>query len=76
MSYQNTILDFVEKGEDKDGADIEPISEDQLHDLESLIREVDADETRFLKFMAVDRLKNILMRDLDKAITALERKRK
>lgn len=81
LSYAKRLLikmalHIVEKDEDQDGANLEPISEDQLKDLASLMVEVGADETRFLKFMAVDRLEDILMRDLDKAITALERKRK
>ena len=69
-------LHIVVRDEDKDGADLERISEDQLRDLHGLMTEVAADETRFLRFIGVERLEDILVRDFDKAISQLERKRK
>ena len=69
------VLNIVEKGEDVDGADLEKISGEQLKDLDSLLQEVGADEMRFLKFMDVENLDQILVRDLQKGITALEQKR-
>ncbi len=70
------FLNIVEKGEDVDGADLEKISGEQLKDLDSLIKEVKADEQRFLKFMGVEKLDQILVRDLQKATTSLEQKRR
>ncbi len=69
-------LHIVEKGEDVDGADLDKISGEQLKDLDSLLKEVGADEKRFLKFMGVDKFDQILVRDYQKAITALEQKRR
>lgn len=81
LSYAKRLLikmalHLVEKDEDRDGADLNRISKDQLKDLASLITEVGVDENRFVRFMDVDSLEDILVRDLDKGISALERKRK
>ena len=69
-------LNIVEKGEDVDGADLEKISGEQLKDLGSLLDEVGCGEKSFFKFMDVGKLDQILVRDYQKAITALEQKRR
>ncbi len=69
-------LNVVEKDEDVDGGDLEKLGGEQLKDLKSFMEEVAADEKRFLKFMDVEKLDQILVRDLQKAITSLEHKRR
>ena len=68
-------LNIVERDEDTDGNDVEFISEEQARDLVALADEVKADKARFLAYMGADAFASILVRDLQKAITALERKR-
>jgi hypothetical protein len=63
---------------DPDGADprgLEKITKNQVCTLSTFISEVDANEEKFLKFMGVDCLDDILVRDYQKAVDALERKR-
>lgn len=70
-------LNIVEKEEDDDGmGGAKPITKEQALDLQALIDEVKADKVRFLRYMKVDALENILRRDHKAAITALESKRK
>lgn len=68
-------LNLVEKGESEQ-AGMEPISEDQLKDLEALLVEVKADKKKFLIYMGVENLEEIRRRDHLKAINALEAKRR
>lgn len=68
-------LHIVTKGEDIDGADLEKISGEQLKDLDSLLKEVKANEQRFLKLMDVDKLDQILVRNFKIAVRLLESKR-
>lgn len=71
------ILGIVERGEDDDGhGGSEPITESQVADLRALLTEVNADEPKFLIFMGVEKVENILQRDRKKALNALETKRR
>lgn len=69
-------LNLVERDEDTDGRNLEPISEDQTRDLEIMIENVKADKARFLSFMGVEKVSEILVRDLNKAVNALDSKRR
>lgn len=69
-------LNIIEKGEDLDGAQLEPITEEQARELNTLMKDVKADTKRFLEYMQVDSLESILRRDYTKAVTALESKRR
>lgn len=69
-------LNLVERGEDIDGNDLKTIDEEQQVNLKALAEEVKADLPRFLKFMGVDSLAEILESDYKKAVNALEAKRK
>ena len=64
--------------DDTDGAPAPPdqLNKGQLANLESLLTEVGADRLRFLKFMAVEKVEDILQSDLRKAISMLEEKRR
>lgn len=69
-------LNIIEKGEDDDGKG-GVISEEQVKDLASLIAEVGkVDMPRFLKFMGVEKLEDIAASDYQRAIVALEQKRR
>lgn len=70
------LLDIDEEGDDPDGVDPEPISHEQVKDLEALIGEVKADHQRFLRFMDVNSLAEITIGTFKKAVDALEEKRK
>jgi hypothetical protein len=70
------LLNIIEKDEDTDGEPLEPITADQAKDLEAMIDEVKADKKRFLTFMGVDDCTLILRRDHEKAVNALEVKRR
>lgn len=70
-------LNLVEVAEDDDGrGGSKPISQDQARDLHALLTGVGADEARFLKFMGVDSIESILVRNHKQAIAALEAKRR
>lgn len=80
VSYGRRMLvkmffNLIERGEDTDGNDQTPITEDQVKDLESLMTEVKADKAKFLKFLGVDSLSAILARHYKTAVEALEEKR-
>lgn len=71
------ILGIVERGEDDDGqGGSQPITEAQVADLSALLTEVQADQPRFLAYMQVARVEDILARDYKRAVTALETKRR
>jgi ERF superfamily len=71
------IFNLVEKGEDDDGqGGSQPISEAQAADIQALMDEVKTDQGRFLVFMGVGEVKDILQKDVKKAINALETKRR
>ena len=67
-------LNLVEKGEGD--ADLKPITEEQARDLETLITDAKADKKRFLDYMNAPTVVAILARDYQKAITALEAKKR
>jgi hypothetical protein len=70
-------LNLIERGEDDDGhGGGEPITEAQVADVLALMEEVKADHGKFLVYMGVGDVKDIRQRDLKKATTALETKRR
>jgi hypothetical protein len=71
------VLGLTVTDPDEDGgeADYERISAGQVADIEALISEVGADDKRFLKFMKVECLEDILASHYSMAVKALERKR-
>jgi len=70
-------LNIIEKDEDDDGqGGNRPITASQAADLHSLMEEVKADKGRFLVYMGVGDLTDILSRDYRKAVAALEAKRR
>ncbi len=72
-------LNIVERGEDDGGqGGDKPITENQATDLKAMMTDatIKADTTLFLKFMGVEKVENILARDLQKAINMLEAKRR
>ena len=69
-------FNLVENDEDRDGMSLDMLTPDQAKDLELLADEVKADKKRFLEYMSADSFEHILLRDLRKAVTALEAKRK
>lgn len=70
-------LNLVEADEDDDGnGGSEPITKEQVWDLQALIDEAKADKAKFLNFMGVGDLAEILQRDYKKAVNALEAKRR
>lgn len=70
-------LNLIEKYEDNGGQGIEPITQDQVRDIEVMMSEIpDLNKRGFLDYMGVDHLKEIRAKDLKKAINALETKRK
>ncbi len=69
-------LNIVERDEDTDGVDLETISEEQAKDLETAIKDVKMDRGRFLVFMGVGDVREILKKDLKKAANAIDVKRR
>ena len=69
-------LNIIERGEDVDGNSLEPISAEQVQDIEALMSEVGADEAKFLVYVGVESLAAIRERDFKRAISALESKRR
>jgi len=69
-------LDIVTEGEDDDGmqGDAKPITEQMVGQITDLIAASGADESRFLTYMKVEAIKDIVMRDYGKAIAALQQK--
>lgn len=71
------IFNIAVGEDDSDGNDpvsIGPITDIQLEHIQTLIDRSGADVEKFTKFMGVDCLKNIMARDYDKAIRALNLK--
>lgn len=71
-------LDIVTEGEDDDGmqGDAKPIDEKQQGQLRDLIADSGANEEKFLTFMGVERIEDIIVRDFTKAVNALNQKRR
>lgn len=73
-----SVLGLTTADEDTDGADDRGayIDEKQVADLDALVEEVGADREKYLEFLGVAHLEALRIRDLPRAISALERKRK
>lgn len=71
-------LDIVTEGEDDDGTqgDAKPISEQQQSQIRDLIADSGADEGKFLSYMGVASVEDIIVRDFAKAVNALNQKRR
>lgn len=78
MRYLLKMIFNVAIGEDdNDGNEVSPaISEDQVATLKAMIEEVKADESKFLKYMRVEVLKDIPADKYAAAVKALEKKRR
>lgn len=71
------FLNIVEEGEDTGGQPpLEAITTDQAIVIRDLIREVGANEAKFLAYIGVESVEQISKRDYDRTISELERKRK
>lgn len=70
------LLNIIETDEDTDGEKREPISQEQARDIEAAIDEVKMDKGKFLIFMGVGDVKDILQRDLKKALNAIDTRRR
>lgn len=71
------ILGLASSDQDNDGnIAVETISEEQSADLKSLIDEVGADESKFLKMCKITSLKELPVNKLEGAIKRLEAKRR
>ncbi len=69
-------FNIIEKDEDTDGESLTPISEDQVRDLEIQLKDTKSDTAGFLRFMGYDKLSEIRVKDLKKAQTAIDEKRR
>jgi hypothetical protein len=70
-------LNLVERGEDDDGnGGSQPITEEQARDIDTAITDTRADRARFLAYMGVGSIEEILDRDYARAMNALESKRR
>ncbi len=69
-------LDIAETDEDTDGNSAEKITDDQAKDLSLAIDDLKMDQVRFMVFMGVGDLKDILATDMKKALNAIEAKRR
>ena len=70
-------LNIIESDEDDDGnGGNSVITEDQVRDLETLIQDTGANFDKFLEYMGVGALDEILKRHYDKAVVALETKKR
>lgn len=73
-----SLLNLTTAGEDDDGARAATkfVSETQVADLQAMIDEVKADKQKFLRYMKVESLEKIPTAAYQKAVAALEAKRK
>ena len=76
ISYGRRMLvkmffNLMEKGEDTDSEDPTPIPAEDAMRIHELLAETKSDVGRFLQFMGVNKVEDILMRDLLKANNAL-----
>lgn len=65
-------LNIVEKDEDTDGESRKPITDEQAKDIEAILQELKMDRKRFLFFMGVGDVKEILACDMKKATNAFD----
>lgn len=72
------VLNIVTEGEDDDGvrAGLEYIEEDKIQQIAKLIEETQADRARFLRYMGVKDIPDILVAEFPRAIVQLERKKR
>jgi ERF superfamily. len=70
------FFNLIEAGEDIDGNDPTNITDEQVKDLETLATEVKANKASLFEILGVKEWKEILARDYDKAVRALEMKRR
>lgn len=81
FAKRQTLVDgfgLITTDEDLDGAepqDPTTIDADQLTHLEDLLTETGADRKKFLKYLDVDHLEQLLATDYPRAVSALERKK-
>lgn len=71
-------LDIVTEDEDDDGmqGEAQPIDEKQRRTILDLLANSGADEEKFLAFMRVELVEDIIVRDYDKAVNALKQKQR
>lgn len=70
-------LDIVTEGEDDDGqGGAKPIDEKQRSQITDMIADSNANEKRFLEYMGVKSVEEIMVKDFNKAMNALKQKRK
>ena len=70
-------LDIIEVHEDDDGqGGAKKISEDQARDFEAAVQETKGNPALFLKHMEAESFSDILVRDIPKALAALDKKRR
>lgn len=65
------VLGLTTTDPDTDGANPEPITEEQAHDLDTLISELGVDKPRFLRWAKVERLEDIPARNFESAIKSV-----
>lgn len=70
------VLGLTTTDEDTDAKPTERITEERAASLEALITEVEADRAKFLKYLGVSDLAELLAADYAGAVRALEQKRK
>lgn len=69
-------FDIVAEGEDDggEGGGTEQISQEQVNRIRDMMLHTSADEKRFLQYMKTDAVENIMVRDYEKAMAALNQK--
>lgn len=76
--YLMCMIWNIPTSDDNDGNQVaqEKISEEELKKIKELLVEIGAEEKRFLQYMSVGKLEDILKSDYPKALVAIEGKRK
>lgn len=71
------FFNLMEQGEDTDGNDPTLITDEQAKDIRVMLQDTKSDEKNFLQLIAgVDKIENIMARDLKRIINALETKKR
>lgn len=70
------LLNIVTVGEDDDGNGATFITTEQVLEIESQLEEIDADLAKFLEFMNVETIGDILLKDLPKATNMIAAKKR
>ncbi len=69
------MLNIISVGEDTDGqAPPNPITEEQVMNIETMLQDTKSSRVKFLEYMGVKKIADILDADYDKAMAALRRK--